>query len=56
MVKEGYRASIDKSKWVQQSDFKAYIGKATTSSGFSNSIDTYVARDPSQPAQLYKFR
>jgi len=28
--KEGYRSSIDKTKWVSRNDFKGHIGKATT--------------------------
>jgi hypothetical protein len=56
--KEGYRSSIDKTKWISRNDFKGHIGKATTGSGFDSEPynTTYVSRAPSDPPIIHKFR
>ena len=56
--KEGYRNTIDKTKWVSSNDFKGHIGRATTGYGFDKDPNhtTYVSRAPSDPPMIYKFR
>lgn len=56
LIKEGYRQSIDKSKWLSTNDFKARVGVASTGNGFALESPTYVVRDPSKPPSLFKFR
>jgi len=56
LFKEGYRDPIDKTKWVTRNDFMTRVGIATTGKGFSPSSNSYVARDPSEPPVLYRFR
>lgn len=58
LLKEGYRAPVDKSKWVSRNDFKGWIGKMTTGNGFDSQPNhmTYVGRDPSEPPKLFQFR
>jgi len=54
--KDGYRESVDKSKWLSRNDFNARVGKATTDKGLPYNGGTYVTRDPSEPPMLIKFR
>ena len=58
LYKEGYRRSIDKTKWVSRNDFKGNVGKATTGLGFDKEPynTTYVGRAPSDPPIIHKFR
>jgi hypothetical protein len=55
ILKHGYRAPSDKSKWVDQSGFKNFVAGPSTGV-FGNANDTYVARSPSQAPLLHKFR
>jgi hypothetical protein len=55
--RDGYRASVDKSKWLSRNDFNGRIGRATTGNGFDKQANmTCVQRDPSEPPVLHKFR
>lgn len=57
MLRDGYRETVDKAKWVSRNNFNARIGIATTGNGFSPSNNnTYVMRDPSEPPMLFRFR
>jgi hypothetical protein len=56
LLKDGYRESVDKAKWVSRNDFRAGFGIATTGKGFSPGSNTYVTRDPSEPPILFRFR
>jgi len=61
LQRDGYRAPVDKNKWVDKGhqNFKPYVGVATTGKGFINGNtygDFYVSKEPSDPPMLHKFR
>jgi hypothetical protein len=56
LMKEGFRAPVDRTQWVSNENFKSIFGIATTSRGFSHTPDTYVTRAPSESPLLHKFR
>jgi hypothetical protein len=58
LLRDGYRETVDKAKWVSRNDFNGRIGIASTGKGFSpsNNSNTYVMRDPSEPPMLFRFR